>query len=100
MWNDEPGGTDPFATQGGSLIAKGVYDVTVRFGEDATEAEAVAEKLQRHEYEDPFEGRDYRLVVRRRSNAVLSARVPADEAPDREDLAEVLNVAERCLTAT
>jgi hypothetical protein len=90
---------DPFATSGGSLLAKGAYNVTVRFGKDAAEAEAVAEKLEEHEYLEPFEGREYRFVVRRRSNAVISAHVPKDEEPDESDLRDVLDAAERCLTA-
>lgn len=36
------GDDGPFATSGGSLLAKGAYNVTVRFGKDAAEAEAVA----------------------------------------------------------
>jgi hypothetical protein len=99
-WFGEAGDADPFATTGGSLLARGVYDVTVRFGKDAAEAEAVAEKLEQHEYVDPFEGREYRFVVRRRSNAVVSARVPNDEEPDERSLRDVLDAAERCLTAT
>jgi hypothetical protein len=100
MWNEgEAGDLDPFATSGGSLLARGVYDVTVRFGKDAAEAEAVAEKLEQHEYLEPFEGREYRFVVRSRSNAVVSARVPNDEEPDESDLRDVLDAAERCLTA-
>jgi hypothetical protein len=57
----------------------------------------VAEKLEQHEYSDPFEGREYRFVVRRRSNAVVSARVPKDEEPT-SDLEDVLDAAEHCLT--
>jgi hypothetical protein len=83
-------------TTGGSLLARGAYDVTVLFGADAAEAEAAAEKLERYEYLDPFEGREYRFVVRRRSNAVVSARVPNDEEPT-SDLGDVLDAAERCL---
>jgi hypothetical protein len=90
---------DPFATSGGSLLAKGAYNVTVRFGKDAGEAEAVAEKLEEHEYLEPFEGREYRFVVRRRSNAVVSAHIPNDEEPDASDLRGVLDAAERCLSA-
>ena len=90
---------DPFATSGGSLLAKGAYNVTVRFGKDAAEAEAVAEKLEEHEYLEPFEGREYRFVVRRRSNAVVSAHIPDDEEPDTSDLRGVLDAAERCLGA-
>jgi hypothetical protein len=59
----------------------------------------VAEKLGQHEYLDPFEGREYRFVVHRRSNAVVSARVPKDEEPDERSLRDVLEAAERCLTA-
>jgi hypothetical protein len=90
---------DPFTTSGGSLLAKGAYDVFVRFGKDAAEAEAVAEKVEQQEEFDPFEGRDYRFVVRRRSNAVISARVPKDEEPDERSLRGVLDAAEGCLTA-
>lgn len=90
---------DPFTTSGGSLLAKGAYDVTVRFGKDAAEAEAVAEKLEKYEELDPFEGREYRFVVQRRSNAVVSARVPKDEEPDGRSLDGVLDAAEGCLTA-
>jgi hypothetical protein len=99
IWFEEAGDLDPFATTGGSLVARGAYEVTVRFGKDAAEAEAVAEKLEQHEYLDPFEGREYRFVVRRRSNAVVSARVPKDEEPDERSLGDVLEAAERCLTA-
>jgi hypothetical protein len=87
------------STSGGSLLAKGAYDVTVRFGKDAAEAQAVAEKLGEYEESDPFEGREYRFVVRRRSNAVISGRVPNDEEPGASDLRDVLDRAERCLTA-
>jgi hypothetical protein len=73
--------------------------VTVRFGKDSAEAEAVAEKLEHSEYLDPFEGREYRFVVRRRSNAVVSAGVPKDEEADERSLNGVLEAAERCLTA-
>jgi len=90
---------DPFATSGGSLLAKGAYDVFVRFGKDAAEAEAVAEKVEQHEEFDPFAGLDYRFVVRRESNAVISARVPKDKEPDEQALSGVLDAAERCLTA-
>jgi hypothetical protein len=96
---NEETGDDPFATDGGSLLAKGAYNVTVRFGKDAAEAEGVAEKLERHEYLDPFEGREYRFVVRRRSNAVISAHVPKDEEPHERSLRDVLEAAQRCLTA-
>ena len=100
IWNEgEAGDADPFPTSGGSLLARGAYDVTVRFGKDAAEAEAVAEKLEQYEDSDPFEGREYRFVVRRRSNAVVSARVPDDEQPDESDLRDVLDAAERCLRA-
>ena len=97
MWNEGAGPTDPFATSGGSLIARGAYDVTVRFGKDAAEAEAVAEELERHEDPDALEGREYRFVARTRSNAVVSARVPSDQEPDESDLGNVLDAAERCL---
>ena len=97
--NEEAAGDDPFATSGGSLHAWGAYNVTVRFGKDAAEAEAVAERLEEHEYLEPFEGREYRLVVRRRSNAVIAAHVPNDEEPHERSLSDVLNRAERCLTA-
>jgi hypothetical protein len=96
---NEETGEDPFVTRGGSLLAKGAYDVFVRFGKDAAEAEAVAEKVEQQEEFDPFEGRDYRFVVRRRSNAVISARVPKDEEPDERSLRGVLDAAEGCLTA-
>jgi hypothetical protein len=96
---NEETGEDPFVTRGGSLLAKGAYDVTVRFGKDAAEAGAVADKLEQHEDFDPFEGREYRFVVRRRSNAVVSARIPKDEKPDERSLRDVLDAAERCLTA-
>jgi hypothetical protein len=96
---NEETGDDPFATSGGSLLAKGACNVTVRFGRDAAEAEAVAEKLEEQEYLEPFEGREYRFVVRRRSNAVVSAHVPNDEEPDASDLRGVLDAAERCLSA-
>jgi hypothetical protein len=99
IWHEGAGDVDPFATTGGSLLARGVYEVTVRFGKDAAEAEAVAEKLEQHESLDPFEGREYRFVVRRRSNAIVKARVPKDEVPDERSLRDVLNAAERCLTA-
>jgi hypothetical protein len=99
MWNEEASDLDPFATSGGSLLARGAYDVTVHFGKDAAEAEAVAKKLERHEYEDPFEGREYRFVVRRRSNAVVSVRVPTDEEPHKQSLSSVLDAAESCLRA-
>jgi hypothetical protein len=55
-WYEEAGEVDPFATSGGALVARGAYDVTVRFGKDAAEAEAVAEKLERHEDLDPSRG--------------------------------------------
>ncbi len=97
IWFDEPGERDPSPTKGGSLIARGAYEVTVRFGEDAAEAEALAERLEKHEYLDPFEGREYRFVVRRSGNAVVSARVPKDEYPT-SDLGGVLDRAEHCLT--
>ena len=97
MPNEETG-DDPFTTSGGSLLARGAYDVTVRFGKDAADAEAMAEKLEEHEYLEPFEGREYRFVARRRSNAVVSAHVPNDEEPDESDLRDVLDAAERCLT--
>jgi hypothetical protein len=90
---------DPFPTSGGSLLARGAYDVNVRFGKDAAEAEAVAEKLEHQIFLDRFEGREYRLVVRRRSNAVVSARVPTDEEPDEQSLRGVLDAAEGCLRA-
>jgi hypothetical protein len=96
---NEEAGDDPFATSGGSLLAKGAYNVTVRFGKDAAEVEAVAEKLEEHEFLEPFEGREYRFVVRRRSNAVISAHVPNDEEPHERSLRDVLEAAERCLTA-
>jgi hypothetical protein len=32
---NEETGDDPFATSGGSLLAKGAYNATVRFGKDA-----------------------------------------------------------------
>jgi hypothetical protein len=99
MWHEGAGEVNPFPTTGGSLVARGVYEVTVRFGKDAPEAEAVAEKLEQDEYVDPFEGREYRFVVRRRSNAVISARVPNDEEPDERSLRDVLDAAERCLIA-
>jgi hypothetical protein len=99
IWNDEPGEFDPFAASRGDLIARGVYEVTVRFGADAAEAEALMEKLDNHEYLDALEGIEYRLIVRSRGNAVISARVPTDEQPTR-DLEVVLDRAERCLTAT
>jgi hypothetical protein len=98
-WYEGAGEVDPFPTSGGALVAFGAYEVTVRFGKDAAEAEAVAEKLEQHEYLDPFEGREYRFVVRSRSNAVVSARVPKDEQPDERSLRDVLDAAERCLTA-
>jgi hypothetical protein len=98
-WFEEADEDDPFATSGGSLFARGAYDVTVRFGKDAAEAEAVAEKLEEYEELDPFHGREYRFVVRRRSNAVISARVPTDEVPRTSDVRGVLDAAERCLTA-
>jgi hypothetical protein len=81
------------------LFARGAYDVTVRFGKDAAEAEAVAEKLEEYEELDPFDGREYRFVVRRRINAVISACVPTDEVPRTSDVRGVLDGAERCLTA-
>jgi hypothetical protein len=96
----EEAADDPFATSGGSLLAKGAYNVTVRFGKDAAEGEAVAEKLEEHEYLEPFEGREYRFVVRRSSNAIISAHVPKDEEPDASDLRGVLDAAEGCLTTT
>ena len=37
-WYEEAGDVDPFATTGGGLVARGVYEVTVRFGKDAAEA--------------------------------------------------------------
>jgi hypothetical protein len=98
-WFEEAGEDDPLATSAGSLFARGAYDLTVRFGKDVAEAEAVAEKLEEYEELDPFEGREYRFVVRRRSNAVISARVPKDEEPDERSLRDVLDAAERCLTA-
>jgi hypothetical protein len=98
-WVEEAGDLDPFPTNGGNLLARGAYEVTVRFGKDAAEAEAVAERLEQYEYVDPFEGREYRFVVRRRSNAVISARVPKDEEPNERSLRGVLDAAERCLTA-
>jgi hypothetical protein len=98
-WYEGAGKVDPFPTSGGAVVAFGVYEVRVRFGKDAGEAEAVAEKLEEYEYEDPFEAREYRFVVRRRSNAVVSARVPKDEEPDERSLRDVLDAAERCLTA-
>jgi hypothetical protein len=97
--NEKGAGNDPFATSGGSLYAKGAYNVTVRFGKNATEAGAVAEKLEEHEYLEPFEGREYRLVVRRRSNAVITAHVPKDEEPHERSLRDVLEATEGCLTA-
>jgi hypothetical protein len=96
--NEEAAGDDPFATSRGSLHAWGAYNVTVRFGKDATEAEAVAEKLEEHQYLEPFEGREYRFVVRRRSNAVIAAHVPKDEEPHERSLRGVLDAAEGCLT--
>jgi hypothetical protein len=59
----------------------------------------VVEKLEEHEYLEPFEGHEYRFVVRRRSNTVVSAHVPNDEEPDTSDLRGVLDAAERCLSA-
>jgi hypothetical protein len=97
--NEEGAGNDPFATSRGSLHAKGAYNVTVRFGKDAAEAEAVAEMLEEHEYLEPFEGREYRFVVLRRSNAVIAAHVPKDEEPHERSLTGVLDAAEGCLTA-
>jgi hypothetical protein len=47
------GEVDGFAPSGGGLVARGAYEVTVRFGKDAAEAEAVAEKLEQHEFLDP-----------------------------------------------
>jgi hypothetical protein len=99
MWHEQAGEDDPFATSGGFLVARGAYEVTVGFGNDAAEADAVAEKLEEQEYVDPLEGRKYRFVVRRRSNAGVSARVPTDEEPDERSLRDVLDAAERCLTA-
>lgn len=98
-WFEGAGEVDPFPTSGGTLVAFGAYKVTVRFGKDAAEAETVAEKLQEYEYLDPFAGREYRFVVRRRSNAVISAGVAKDEEPDERSLRDVLDAAERCLTA-
>jgi hypothetical protein len=98
-WYEGAGEVDPFPTSGGTLVAFGVYKVTVRFAKDAAEAEAVAEKLEQYEYLDPFEGREYRFVVHRRGNAVVSAGVPKDEEPDERSLRDVLDAAERCLTA-
>jgi hypothetical protein len=94
------GDDGPFTTSGGSLLAKGAYDVFVRFGKDAAEAEAVAEEVEQHEEFDPFAGLDYRFVVRRESNAVISARVPKDEEPDERSLTDVLDKAESCLRPT
>jgi hypothetical protein len=91
---------DPFAASRGFLVARGAYDVTVSFGADAGEAEALSEKLDDYEYLDASEGIEYRLIVRRRDNAVISVRVPTDEEPSRDEVEEVLDVAERCLTAT
>jgi hypothetical protein len=50
------GDDDAFATSGGALLARGAYDVTVRFGKDATEARAVAEKLEDQVSLDPSRG--------------------------------------------
>jgi hypothetical protein len=94
------GDNGPFTTSGGSLLAKGAYDVFVRFGKDAAEAEAVAEEVEQHEEFDPFAGLDYRFVVRRESNAVISARVPKDEEPDERSLTDGLDTAESCLRPT
>jgi hypothetical protein len=58
----------------------------------------VAEKLEQREVLDPFDGVEYRLEVRRRSNAVVSARVPKGVEPT-SDLKQVLDAAEHCLTA-
>jgi hypothetical protein len=91
------GEVDGFAPSGGGLVARGAYEVTVRFGKDAAEAEAVAEKLEQHEFLDPFDGVEYRFEVRRRSNAVVSARVPKGGEPT-SDLKDVLDAAEGCLT--
>lgn len=97
IWFEGPGEVDGFAPSGGGLVARGAYEVTVRFGKDAAEAEAVAEKLEQHEFFDPFDGVEYRFEVRRRSNAVVSARVPKGEGPT-SDLKDVLDAAEGCLT--
>lgn len=96
IWVDGPGEFDPLAGSTGTLVAYGVYEVTVHFGEDAAEAAALAERLEKHEDLDPFEGREYRFVVRRSGNAVVSARVPKDEYPT-SDLGSVLDRAEHCL---
>jgi hypothetical protein len=61
-------------------------------------AAACREGIEEHEYLEPFEGREYRFVVRRRSNAVVSAHIPNDEEPDASDLRGVLDAAERCLS--
>jgi hypothetical protein len=94
------GDNGSFTTSGGSLLARGAYDVTVRFGKDAAEAEGVAEEVEQHEEFDPFTGLDYRFVVRRRSNAVVSARVPKDGEQDERSLTAVLDEAEGCLRPT
>lgn len=100
IWlDDEPGESDRFAARGGTLVAFGVYEVTLRFGDDAAEAEELAGRLEDHRYLDPFNARDYRFVVRRKGNAVVTAQVPSDEEPT-SDLENVLGRAEGCLKAT
>lgn len=100
-WEDkpEPGASGPFSATQGSLFAQGVVPVHVLFGADAGEAEAWAEGLEDYQYPE-VDGRQYRMVVRRRGNAVLGARVPVEEEfydPPSDEVREALDAAEHCL---
>ena len=95
-------GVDPYRATQGSLLADGVVPVHVLFGKDGTEAEAMAERLGDYQYLDGFEGREYRMEVRRRGNAVLGAQVHVEAEyydPPADEVGEALDAAEKCLTA-
>ena len=95
-------GGDPYRATQGYLLADGVVPVRVLFGKDGAEAEAMAERLEDYQYLDGFEGREYRMEVRRRGNAVLGAEVHVEAEyydPPADEVREALDTAERCLGA-
>jgi hypothetical protein len=94
---------DPYRATQGSLLVDGVVPVHILFGKDAAEGEAMAERLEDYQYLDGFEGREHRMEVRRRGNAVLGADVHVDAEyydPPADEVGEALDGAEECLTHT
>jgi hypothetical protein len=102
--HDKPGPRElnPFPATHGDLLTRAVVPVTIRFAADADEGGRLVDGLEDYQYLDGFDGREYRMVVRRRSNTVLSARVPVEKEPydpPSDQVSEALDAAERCLTA-